>query len=129
MEDAWILLDIEEELEQGELFHILVPEAFGGAVIEAVYAGDGEYEYGTRLHDLYELIAGWNEEGVTIPVTPEGLVCMSESTLENRYRGMDIIHEEIYHHELMMYPPRLVTGDCYDTYELFDAALERQSSI
>lgn len=110
-----------ENVAYGSKFKFLIPKEFGGGFIEDTYQDYGylgSKENGEPKHDMYELLAFWNNadrlkyNGEEYPYMKE----IDEFTDENRNEGIDI---GCYDDQILKlkYPLKLVSPSYKGSYE------------
>ena len=116
-------------LVEGDIYKILIPQEFGGGYIKDTYFDYGyvfEYDDTKENADLYGILAYWNKcegmifDGDEYPSTMEDILERGNICLQNnRCKGIDIgcYDEQI---DKLKYPLKLVSASYEGTYEECD---------
>ncbi len=114
-----------ENIAGEQPFKFLIPKEFGGGFIKDKYQDYGYLglkEDGKPLHDMYELLAFWNNaKGLRYNEGDHKMKVMDEHTEHNRLLGINI---GCYDKEILKlkYPLKLVSASFKGTYEDLEAA-------
>jgi hypothetical protein len=109
-----------ENIAYDRPFKFLIPKEFGGGFIKDYYQDYGYLgtkENGEPKHDMYELLAFWNNAyGLNFDGEYPLMKEIDEHTRHNRNRGIDIgcYDEDILK---LKYPLKLVSASFKGTYE------------
>lgn len=126
---SWLRADKatkRNNLTDGDVYKILIPQEFGGGFIRDIYSDYGyvfEYDDTKETADLYGILAYWNKcedmvyEGEEYPSTMKDILERGNTRLqENRRKGIDIgcYDKDI---DKLKYPLKLVSVSYKGTYE------------
>lgn len=114
-------------LVEGDIYKILIPQEFGGGYIKDTYFDYGYVFYDTDNEaDLYGILAYWNKcdgmifDGEEYPSTMKDILERGNTCLQNnRCKGIEIgcYDEQI---DKLKYPLKLVSASYNGTYEECD---------
>lgn len=126
---SWLRADRESDrnnLTDGDMYKILIPQEFGGGYILDTYYDCGyvfEYDDTRDTADLYGILAYWNKcegmifDGDEYPSTMKDILERGHTRLQdNRCKGIEI---GCYNRQIdkLKYPLKLVSVEYNGTYE------------
>lgn len=130
---SWLRADKttkRNNLTDGDVYKILIPQEFGGGFIKDTYFDCGEvFEYDDTKEnaDLYGILAYWNKcegmifDGEEYPSTMEDILSRGNTCMQiNRCKGIEIgcYDEQV---DKLKYPLKLVSASYKGTYEDCDS--------